>query len=91
MPLTLLALKNLVFEDKACNFTENTPEQRMKKQPGPGAAPPLAGFLEASPPRKGEKVLALFLPARTHTRWLPPHRQERITWLHRGVELQQGQ
>jgi hypothetical protein len=39
----------------------------MKKQSGPGAAPPpLAGFLEASPPRKGEKKLELFRPAKIH-------------------------
>jgi hypothetical protein len=92
MPFTTLALKNLVFEDKTCKFTKHTPEEKLKKQSGPGAPPPpLAGILEASPPRNGEKPLELFLPARTHLCWLPPSRRERITWQRGGVELQQGQ
>jgi hypothetical protein len=86
---TVLALKNLVLKDKTCNFTKNTPEQNMKKQSGPGAAPsPLAGILEASPPRNGEKELELFRPTRTHPHWQPPRRRERITWLQVGVQLQ---
>jgi hypothetical protein len=61
----------------------------MEKQSGPGAAPsPLAGFLEASPPRNGEKKLELFLPARNHPHWQPSRRRERITWLQEGVEHQ---
>jgi hypothetical protein len=85
-------LKNLEFEDKACKITKHTPEQNLKKQSGPGASPsPLAGILEASPPRNGEKPLELFLPARIHLCWLPPSRWERITWQRGGVELQQGQ
>jgi hypothetical protein len=92
MPLTELALKNLILEDKACNFTKNTPEQNMEKQSGLGAAPSLlAGILEASPPWNGEKELELFRPARTHPHWQPARRRERITWLQVGVELQWGQ
>jgi hypothetical protein len=80
---------NLVFEDKACNFTKNTPGQKMKKQSGPEAPPSmLAGILKASPPRKGEKVLELFRPARNHPHWQPSRRRERITWLQEGVEHQ---
>jgi hypothetical protein len=80
---------NLVFEDKACNFTKNTPGQNMEKQSGPGAPPSmLAGILKASPPRKGGKVLELFHPARNHSHWQPPRRRERITWRQGGVELQ---
>ena len=39
----------------------------------------LAAILEALPPRKGEKELELFCPARTHPHWQPARRRERIT------------
>jgi hypothetical protein len=67
-------------------FTKHTPEQNIEKRSGPGAPPsPIAGILEASPPRNGEKVPELFRPARTHPCWQPPHRRERITWLRTGI------
>jgi hypothetical protein len=83
----MLALKNIVFEDNAWNFTKNTPEQKVEKQSSPGA--PLSsvtGILEASPPRNGEKVLEPFCLARTHPHSQPPRRRELITWLRGGVE-----
>jgi hypothetical protein len=60
---TKLALKNKIFEDKACRFTQNTLERKKEKQSSHWVSPPqLAGVLKASPPRIKGKVLERPLP-----------------------------
>ena len=49
-PFTILALKDLKFEERAFDFTKSTLEQEIETQSGPWAPlPPLASDLQATP------------------------------------------
>jgi hypothetical protein len=51
-PITSLALKKPIFEDKACQNAKTTLGLKIEKQSGPWKPlPPDAGVLMASPPR----------------------------------------
>jgi hypothetical protein len=78
--LASLALKILIFEDKAFVFTENTLTTEKLKQFKPWVPlPHTAGVLKALPPRNRSQLLRNSLPAPFRRRGPPPSHGERIT------------
>jgi hypothetical protein len=88
--LTSLALRNLIFEDKAFVFTENILKQKKLKQSSPWVSLPLlAGALQALPPRNKSKVLVGSLPAKIRCHRSSPIHRGCTTWWRGAAELPQ--
>ena len=63
-PFTTLALRNLLFEDKAFAITKGTLELKDEKQSGPRTPPPpIAGDFQAVTPRSARQMLGHSFPA----------------------------
>jgi hypothetical protein len=78
--LASLTLKNLIFEDKAFVFTENTLTIEKLKQFKPWVPPPhTAGVLKALPLRNRSQLLGSSLMVPFRRRSPPPSHGEHIT------------